>query len=525
MANKDTLLEMIDKELSIIINQHEKREEKLVNELTNLKKKIVSLEKENKELFSQLEQKKQKSVEPVSYIDRLEKGITYDLIDHLCLSASIQDAQFLLHICEKFVRDENVEMLLYIFELLEHNHSVLEHDDSKIHLQFIHLIEEILHGESISDSPENDHLLSSTLTLISNLHDTILKVVIHHLLEEKHDGIFDRVLLLNEPSMITKYLRVLMVYGFMDLLKKALQHILDVEWGFIDSSLTRNDFIFLLWYSYLFDFDEDLIDLGSISLQWFDASVNELNLYFYLYDQDTLDKEIYSKKVTEFTKGTVLIKKEQELILKKVEKRVQNRFAKRQKAPVYYDPVYILQNNWEDYFIEKKSLRKTYVSLPLYKNKNDNLASAFVDKRVLIHKDHNQVFLTESEIKSIMKEYKLSPKSKNASSSYFAWPSTDVSGDKIEREDNKMSEKSALMLMGYKVSGNLTRANRWEILRKAVPELGLRRVAYTIAHNVKLRKGQKNGERKYSNAITEWENDLAKLKSNYYKQDFNWPNT
>jgi hypothetical protein len=45
-----------------------------------------------------------------------------------------------------------------------------------------------------------------------------------------------------------------------------------------------------------------------------------------------------------------------------------------------------------------------------------------------------------------------------------------------------------------------------------VMQLGLKKVAYTIAQNVKLRKGQKDGEKKFSFAIAEWEYDLNKLK-------------
>jgi hypothetical protein len=345
-------------------------------------------------------------------------------------------------------------------------------------------------------------------------------------IEERHDDLFERVLSLNEPSLITKYLRLLMEYEFTDVVKRSMQHILDVEWGFIDSSLTRNDFIFLLWYSYLFDYDEDLIDLGSISLQWFDANVNELALYFYLYDEDRIDKDTYLKKVSKFNKGTVLTPQEKELVLRKVKKNIDGRFDKQVKPPVFYDPILVIQDKWEPYFLNKGNLQKQFISIPLYRSKRDNLAHAFVDKKVLVDKDKKRVFITESDLNKITKEYKLFPKTQNVNTNHFAWPSTDVSGEKgNERDENTLSEKSALMLMGYKLSGKITRAKRWEILQKAVPELGLRRVAMTIAYNVKLRKGQKNGVTKYSNAITEWEHDLAKLKFHFYEKDFNWPKT
>jgi hypothetical protein len=106
----------------------------------------------------------------------------------------------------------------------------------------------------------------------------------------------------------------------------------------------------------------------------------------------------------------------------------------------------------------------------------------------------------------------------------FKWPNTDI-GEKThaeELDDTKLNEHSALKLMGYQITG-LTRDKRWSILKNAVPTLGLKKVATIIAYNVKLRKGQNNGMKKFQYAITEWEHDLKKLKETYYKKDFKWP--
>ncbi|QWC23594.1 hypothetical protein KJK41_04320 [Bacillus haikouensis] len=464
MANKETLLKMIDAELSSIINQCEKREEILVAEVNSLKEQIVSLEKENNELASQL---KNKEDDAKAYVDRLDNDITYELIDELCLSPSLDNARQLLRICGNLFDDENVEILIYVFELLQHNKSIGDHEEPGFQEQFIRLVEKVLLGTSIKDTPEEDRLLSSVIGLLIELNQASSNNAVSIFIEERHDDLFERVLSLNEPSLITKYLRLLMEYEFTDVVKRSMQHILDVEWGFIDSSLTRNDFIFLLWYSYLFDYDEDLIDLGSISLQWFDDNVNELALYFYLYDEDKLEKDTYLQKVSKFNKGTVLTPKEKDIILRKVKKNTLGRFDKQMKAPVYYDSIFVIQDKWEPYFLNKGNLQKQFISLPLYRNKRDNLAHAFVDKKVLIDKDRKRVYITESDLNKITKKYKLFPKSQNVNSNHFAWPSTELTGEKgNERDENTLSEKSALMLMGYKVSGKMTRAKRWEILQK-----------------------------------------------------------
>jgi hypothetical protein len=87
-----------------------------------------------------------------------------------------------------------------------------------------------------------------------------------------------------------------------------------------------------------------------------------------------------------------------------------------------------------------------------------------------------------------------------------------------------LNGKSELRKRGYQITGT-TREQRWKVLQRTVSEIGLKKVPYTIAGNVKLRKGQKDGVEKFSYAISEWEHDLAKLKRKYYKKDFNWPKT
>ncbi|SDN76397.1 hypothetical protein SAMN05518871_107156 [Psychrobacillus sp. OK028] len=78
--------------------------------------------------------------------------------------------------------------------------------------------------------------------------------------------------------------------------------------------------------------------------------------------------------------------------------------------------------------------------------------------------------------------------------------------------------------MGYQITDS-TKVKRWTILQEAVSAMGLKKVVYIIVGNVKLRKGQKTGSKKFRYAISEWEYDLQRLKVNYYKNDFKWPNT
>ncbi|PLS17809.1 hypothetical protein CVD28_08905 [Bacillus sp. M6-12] len=48
--------------------------------------------------------------------------------------------------------------------------------------------------------------------------------------------------------------------------------------------------------------------------------------------------------------------------------------------------------------------------------------------------------------------------------------------------------------MGYQITGS-TKEKRWKILEVAVRQLGLQKVVYTIAKNVKLRKAKRMEKR------------------------------
>ena len=108
----------------------------------------------------------------------------------------------------------------------------------------------------------------------------------------------------------------------------------------------------------------------------------------------------------------------------------------------------------------------------------------------------------------------------------FAWPGTDAeetSGDDVGEFD--LRARSKLNELGYNT--NLSRSARWRVLTsRAVPELGLPKVASMIAWFCRSRKQQKGGRQKFTRAIGEWEYDLARLKRELYpgyRPGFAWP--
>lgn len=178
------------------------------------------------------------------------------------------------------------------------------------------------------------------------------------------------------------------------------------------------------------------------------------------------------------------------------------------------------------------------INLAIFENKKMEKMIKIIQVKALRTQDKKEYYVTKNNLKYIKKEGKVAggyihiidnsknnKKSKEVNNKLFAWPSTEIKGTGTSQENELgLNEMSALRKMGYQITDS-TREQRWSALQRAVPAIGLKKVAYTIAGNIKLKKGQKNGAKKFSYAISEWENDLRKLKAKYYKSDFIWPST
>ncbi|EGL84267.1 protein of unknown function DUF951 [Caldalkalibacillus thermarum TA2.A1] len=106
----------------------------------------------------------------------------------------------------------------------------------------------------------------------------------------------------------------------------------------------------------------------------------------------------------------------------------------------------------------------------------------------------------------------------------FLWPSTHVSESSNTLSDEVVfKDQSELYKYGYRITG-LSREERWKVLtEKVLNQMPLEKVVHIIAAHVRNRKRQSNGIVKYAYAIREWEYDLQRLKAEYYKHDFKWP--
>lgn len=113
-----------------------------------------------------------------------------------------------------------------------------------------------------------------------------------------------------------------------------------------------------------------------------------------------------------------------------------------------------------------------------------------------------------------------------ASLETFSWPSTEAAEAEGRSEGElELREQSRLKELGYDTTKS--RSVRWRVLTtKAVPELGLPRVAGMIAWFCRLKKRQRGGSQRFARAIGEWEHDLERLKREIYPKHrprFVWP--
>ncbi|AGX06472.1 MULTISPECIES: hypothetical protein [Bacillus] len=549
MVSKDSILQVLGRDLDTLIKSYENQITQLRRENQSLLSKKKELERENQDLQTQVLRSSRVQVDIrdeeffQSLFSQMINGISCELIDKWFLSSTEMTSYILLLTLKNMVQDQDYEMSRYIIDCLAHNQAPLFYESKQNDDIFEEILIMIFLNDNQDINSQFDELLMSALDLLKLLHKTTKKKLIIDFVKDYLADLTDNIFYLNEPLIMTNFLRVCFVYHLIDELREILTYMLKIEWGFLDSKLSKEEFTFLLWYSYLFNLDQELLEKAVFSMKWFQNS-KDLSLYYYL--QDCLNQKISHKKSTfklkkqELQASRLLINVEIEEIVAKIEKELIAFAPKPNRAPLYDSNLRVVKDNYFDTVIKQIGLKEKLMTLPLYQSINDNFASKYLQVMVWMSEDGRAAYLSEKHLREIKKQYyPVKPKVKEYSmpivkqmttpattkiSDKFKWPNTDI-GEKThaeELDDTKLNEHSALKLMGYQITG-LTRDKRWSILKNAVPTLGLKKVATIIAYNVKLRKGQKNGMNKFQYAITEWEHDLKKLKETYYKKDFKWP--
>ncbi|OLS33743.1 bZIP transcription factor [Bacillus sp. MRMR6] len=547
MSSIPNVLSILEKELQQLVSPFMDKINKLEKETQSLRKEIHELRAEKEKLLNQLELVKNNRV-PITENNSVTPldPLTFDLIDDLFSSQSEKEHLLFMSYFIKTMEEHDLEKVHYFLELFSHNPDpiLLDEGNKNIFFTLFHLIlEEQKAGNEIIEE-----ILFSYLKLLSILYNTALNGFITKFLKENHFGLLDSALYYNEPKIIIRIHMLLMEYGLESELSNTLSHTIRQEWVYLDFNLSKAEFCFFLWYSFLFNLDQELLDRTEESIKWLDDSISVFQLYTFMYsclnDKKVENKKKYHDLVSAFQQNQIFNKKDTERILDQVSIEIESLHVTERlsSVPVFSDILSTVESDKLKQLIKELNLKKKEVMVPLYQNGTVTLKSggyaqltiyvngkskkknrkAFVASELVevIHKRNHPETL--KVMKYIDKSASL-PKS-SGSNTDFQWPSTSINENhQSDLSDHpSLNQNSELKKLGYQITG-LTRVKRWTILQKAVPSLGLKKVAYIIAYNVRLRKGQKNGTTKFSYAIAEWEYDLDKLKKTYYKKDFTWP--
>lgn len=559
MSSINKIISNLENELQQLLAPYKKQINDLENENKKLQNEIKILMGEKNNLQKQLDSLTRRNLtvsvdnQFLESTNQLNSPVTFEMIDHLFISSSMEDSLFLLLIFNHCVEENNLEKIHYILELLTHNPKPLLHNDQGIKNIAARIYDDLI----VSGDKENellDKILLSFFQLLYNLFNTQHKVYLTGFLKENYPDLLDRALYSNEPKIIIPILKLLMKFEMETELEDVLSHIIKVEWGFLDYNLTKEEFAFFLWYAYLFDMDQQLLDKSEDCIRWMDEKESIFQLYSFLFDainNQKADDDQLGDLCHGLRQSGLFNEKESQKIINKVRTSV-DKFKVMKPSfmlPTYLNPLTMVDSEKLRELKSDLMLQEKRVLVPFYKDEGVNLLSggyaeltvylaeykvnkkkkekAFVDSK-LIEEIHKRSYPEKLRVVKYNPKDIIPIQSKNTveekKNDSFQWPSTEINenAQHDHHEQPLLNEYSELKKQGYQITG-LTRTQRWAILQKAVPVLGLKKVAYTIVYNVRLRKGQKNGPTKFSYAIGEWEYDLYKLKKTYYKKEFTWP--
>ncbi|WP_249870797.1 hypothetical protein [Oceanobacillus saliphilus] len=344
-------------------------------------------------------------------------------------------------------------------------------------------------------------------------------------------GIKENVFLSNSPQAIIEMIRCYMTFDLTEELHDIFDDLMG-EWLFVEHDLSEDQLSYILILSYYLGRESDLLKQPGIA----DKNIKELpdflseNERNYLLPNISQNNSSVNSKTKE-VKREIEYKDEEnhEVFLQRITKLPNKK--NRPNTNVHFENV--------------------QVKIAIYRNKSANIVYEYIKTNVQKIRGSMEYFITKNQLKSLSKnrpgywidlEYvdkgfnfiskerfqliELARPVKKVEHDSFKWPVTEINPESGNAENEPdLNTKSELRKLGYQISG-MSRIKRWEILeKKAVPQLGLKKVAYTIAFLVRGRKAMKNGLIRNQNSITEWEYDLQRLKDTFYKNNFFWPST
>ncbi|KPL57818.1 hypothetical protein [Rossellomorea vietnamensis] len=378
-----------------------------------------------------------------------------------------------------------------------------------------------------------DRVYYNVLKLLNYCDGSLGKFNIDSVLTPRIDNLEGNIYECFNIKLSLELLHTYLVLNIKDELLKLFSDIC-VDWYKFDHQVNEKIFEKLLWYAFILNRDKEIKE----QITQYDSLIrsNRWGIKFFRYVTKSFSETGYINKekllllINSFKKVKGYSAIEKESIIEHILKRVKE---KQVMIGVERLVSYNLPPGDKLSDINQEIL----INLAVYENKKMTKIYKVIQVEAFSHPKREDIYMNRHFLKKLIEENepgyiyvkedrKANPKEEiESETEWFKWPSTDVISNPDDSNDSiGLNEKSELRKRGYQITGT-TREQRWRILQRIVPDIGLKKVAYTIAGNVKLRKGQKDGSEKFRFAITEWEYDLAKLKKKYYKKDFNWPKT
>jgi hypothetical protein len=327
------------------------------------------------------------------------------------------------------------------------------------------------------------------------------------------------------------------------------------DWKEYDEQLEEEAFIKLVWFAFILDEEDHLKRIVPKFNHYMKSDNWDLKFYRYIkkirnsstpHNEEKLNNVINKFKKThlfsERSTARIVDKINEKMIEKKKPTKLTIKNKPINKKEEIVDVVRevrrLSSKNLPSSLKLEEIKHEKLINLAIYENKKMEKMKKLIKVKALKASNSKEYFVTKTTLKNIRNEARFAggyvhiideKKGENrqneVKNNLFAWPSTEVKGTGFNTDigDFGLNEMSPLRRMGYQITDS-TRQQRWLALQRAVPSIGLKKVAYTIAGNIKLRKGQKNGLKKFSYSISEWEYDLNRLKNKFYKHDFKWPN-
>jgi|GEM_PF-2887967 hypothetical protein len=405
------------------------------------------------------------------------------------------------------------------------------------------------------DLDKMDSYYRSALQAIVEINQPECREQIKTFLVDEFEKVSDFLLYSNHPEMIVDYMYALLQYDLDKELSTFNNQLLIKEWPFLDANVDKRRFYRFLWYGVLHGTDDQLVKESRESLIFLSNKRDpEIELYTLLHDLRDKNQPIANEHIKRIdnllSAATSFRPLEKEAIVSKLQQEVK---AGLLMAVTTVNTVSTLRPIVDEIIQIKKAtkicptcnnvqLRTEEVDINVYKR---DVIKGTLAHEVLRCPKCQIVYMYGGEILKLMRkletgkfktrldpiQYSISKKivmkeisQPSSGGLSFSWPSTEARETASPgNSESSFKEESNLHRLGYRITG-VTRTQRWDILvRKVLPQLPLKEIVYTIANNVKIRKRQVGGMKKFAYAITEWEHDLKRLKQECYKSTFTWP--